>query len=197
MLDLFKTILQTISPEDDWGHWIRKSLSYVLIGSITLTGFEYYKNWMFATAEGDQVLSELWEDRDKRRPAEHLISLPIKNEKVKSVWLYAWDELFVFHPLRNFGDNTNPLPLGTWRDKDEVTVGALVLGRCECLDKDELSNYEKAYVCPVYGDEDVWGFMVVTLHEGQRLTAAEKEALDAIAHRISNLFYHKQFHYPS
>ena len=74
-------------------------------------------------------------------------------------------------------------------------VGALVLGQCDCLDKDELSNYEKAYVCPVYGDEDVWGFIVITLEEGEELTPAEKESISAVAHQLSNLFFQNHVHH--
>ena len=195
MLELFKSVLKAVSPEDDWSHWVRKYLAYILIGSMTLIGFEYYKRWIFVQPPGEQLISVQWQDPDKRDPAIELIRIPMGMEKVKSVWLYAWDRLFFFGPLEHIGTGNNPLPLGTWRDKDEKMVGALVLGQCDCLDKDELSNYEKAYVCPVYGDEDVWGFIVITLEEGEELTPAEKESISAVAHQLSNLFFQNHVHH--
>ena len=55
----------------------------------------------------------------------------------------------------------NPIPLGSFREGDELPVGTFVLNGCASIDRRVLN-----FSCSVNGFQDAWGVVVVTYPEG-------------------------------
>tara|TARA_B100001250_G_C19567622_1_gene686220 strand:+ start:229 stop:792 length:564 start_codon:yes stop_codon:yes gene_type:complete len=178
-----ETIKNIISPEQNWSKFLMKIVGLSAISAIGLIGFKAYTESKIVDDGAEEAITVLFEeDPEKELKVEALLNGVLsKNRDIKSVWLYDWPDARNIVPLKNYPRaSSDPIPTGYWMPGDEEVIGHFVLAQCT-----ELPN--RTFIsraCPVTGQTDAWGALVISYEDGP----ADKIA-DVTAKKISELLY--------
>ena len=178
-----ETVKNIISPEQNWSKFLMKIVGLSAISAIGLVGFKAYTESKVVDDGAEEAITVLFEeDPSKKLKVESLLSgILNKNRDIISVWLYDWPDARNIVPIANFPrTSVDPIPTGYWMPGDEEVIGHFVLAQCT-----ELPNRKFiSRTCPVTGQTDAWGALVITYADGP----VDKIA-DVTAKKISEMLY--------
>ena len=191
MKEFIKLFRNVLAPESDWATFIRKIISILVTAGVTATGFSIYYQVYRAPQLGEQPVSTLLaENGDKEDYIRGILeTIKQSDSSIRSVWLYSWPDALQIVPVMYVGDSLNPLPGGALVRGDESAIGYWLFGDCVELDRNFVN-----YACPINGQEDSWGLIVISYEEGRAPTMACHRKIAAAAHRIGLLLYSNVIH---
>ena len=191
MLNALAEVLKAVvKPESSWGKFSRKMLGLVISAAVGASIWNVYFNYQRSILGEVSVGEVLERDPTKRKTVRELLErIKNSNRDIESVWLYSWPDARNLIPVMYVGDSMNPLPLGSFREGDELPVGTFVLNGCISIDRSIIN-----YSCSINGFEDAWGVIVVTYPEGYVVTESEKRDIKAAARTMGIVLYSSESH---
>lgn len=187
LAELLKVVVQ---PESTWGKFSRKMLGLVISAAVGATIWNVYFNYQQSQLGEVSVGEVLEQDPSKRKTVRELLErIKKSNRDIESVWLYSWPDARNLIPVMYVGDSMNPLPLGSFREGDELPVGTFVLNGCAAIER-SIPNFS----CSVNGFQDAWGVVVVTYPEEYVVTENDKRDIKATARRMGIVLYSNESH---
>lgn len=186
---LFRYVL---APESDWGKFSRKIISILVSATVGAFGFGMYLQYQNPRLGEQPVSVVLSEDKEKseviRRSLEALMRA---DSDIESVWLYSWPDARQIVPVMYVGDSINPLPTGVFSPHDAPLLGIFLFGDCGGLDRN-FTNIS----CPINGNEDSWGVLVINYGEGyeDEIPSYVSSLAEGTGHRIGLLLYSNAQH---
>lgn len=182
---LLQIIEDALHPESTWGGFFRKTLSTLLVAGIGAYSFNVYQRMQQSHWEALPLHTAVLENGIKTRVNKYLQLLVEADESLLSVWLYSWPDARSLIPVAHAGDHMDPLPLGYLLRSDSPTIGELVVGQCDCLNRPG----RKLLACPIMTSNDAWG-MILFEHELDTERPENYRGIYvALAHKLANLIY--------
>lgn len=182
-------ISKMLTPEHNWGDFARKTLSTLLVASIGAYSFNTYQRLQRSHWEDLPLHTAIDEGTKLDQVNSYLSSLIQSDSSLLSVWLYSWPNARSLIPVTHAGEHINPLPLGYFIDTDAQVIGELALQHCSCLKRPG----KKLLACPIFVENDAWGMILFHHHIGTDRPEGYKHVYAALAHKLSNIIYHKYY----
>ncbi len=180
-------ITSMVSPGKTWGCFFRKTLSTLLVASIGAYGFNTYQRLERSHWEDLPLHTAVKAGNISDQVDSYLTKLIESDPSLLSVWLYSWPDARTLIPVNHAGEHNNPLPLGYFLQTDSRVIGELALQHCSCLDRPGL----KLLACPIFVENDAWGMILFSHKMGTDRPDGYKYVYAALAHKLSNIIYHK------
>jgi hypothetical protein len=183
LVDKFLNLIEKlIVPEKTWGGFLRKTISTLLVASISVVGFTQYRDHQRSHWE-ELPLHTAIKANDRIEPqSRHFLETVVRtNPHVDSIWLYSWPDARNLHPVLHSGSSEDPIPLGYFLTEDYAEIGLLVMEQCTPLKRNQ-----RLYACPIVTENDSWGVVVFILNKDCDKLFGE---MSALSHKLSNIIY--------
>ena len=182
---ILNLIEKLIVPEKTWGGFLRKSISTVLVASLSVCGYNLYRNHERSHWELLPLHTAIEQRSDIKPNVRLYIDTIVRtNPHVDGVWVYSWPDARNLLPVIHSGSSEDPIPLGYFLVEDYMEVGLMSMEQCTSLQRNSL-----LYACPIVAENDSWGVVVFVLNKDSINLIGEMAAL---AHKISTIIYHPE-----
>ena len=178
----FKLLNKIVDPGHDWGHFLRKSLSILLVAGIGAYGFNTYQRLQHSYWEDLPLHTAIDRDDKKEKVQKYLNRLIQADPNLESVWLYSWPDARSLIAVASAGNHINPLPLGYFWVEDYKEVGKLVMEQCA-----QMNRPDKIIMCPIMASNDAWGAIAFKI-KGDAPNHW-RAVYASLAHKLSHLIY--------
>ena len=189
IFDLFRNVL---APESSWGTFTRKVLGVLLCLSVGAYGWNLY-NRTKPKQGGERPVSVVISTSNSREKAvRDLLNAILRSDpNIKSIWVYSWPDARQLIPVMTIGDNTDPLPGGSFVRGDEEALGSFLFGECYSLRRQTVNT-----TCPISGFEDSWGIIYVRYADGtsQEHVTSRLGIIEAASRRVGLILYSNASH---
>ena len=185
ILSLFRDVL---SPESNWGSFIRKIIGVVVASTTVTIGLNFYSQFPLSDKGEKPAQVVLDQSKGKREAVRRIIETIIGlDTNIKSVWVYGWPDALNLTPIMFVGDRTNPIPASVFDSRERPILGYFLFDECAELDR-PFHNL----TCPINGFQDSWGVIVVSFHEEPSSSLISQ--IEGLSNRVGLILYTNNHH---